>query len=253
MSCYLAVDTATDAGSVAVGAPGEPYAAVAIGKRRHGTSLVPAIAEVLRLAGVEPRGLSGVVVADGPGSFTGLRIGFATVKGILLECDHLSLTTIPSLLAAVWGVLQIDPAPAAALYDALRGEVFGAVYGLEAGRVRIELEPCLGSIESLCERSPVRPWIALGDGAVRQREAVERWTGRAPLEHPIGMPQAAALLHLLDVAGAASRVDDVQRFEPAYGRQAEAQARWERNHGVPLASELAANKAPEVKPKQGSQ
>src|SRR6185295_14196793 len=83
VSLLLAIDTATDMGSVAVGKPGAIASEVFMGTRRHATALTPAVNEALRLAGVSLEHVTGVIVADGPGSFTGLRIGFATVQGLI--------------------------------------------------------------------------------------------------------------------------------------------------------------------------
>ena len=85
MTLALALDTATDHGSVAVGQPGNVVAELRFIKRRHASGLMPSIVEALNRAGARFGDLTDIVVADGPGSFTGLRIGFATVKGMLRE------------------------------------------------------------------------------------------------------------------------------------------------------------------------
>jgi tRNA threonylcarbamoyladenosine biosynthesis protein TsaB len=188
----------------------------------------------LRLAGAQYADLDGVIVADGPGSFTGLRIGFATARGILREYDRFRLLTAPSLLAAAWGARQFVRGPIAALYDALRGQVFAAVYAFEGSGVRTHVAPGLTSVAELAARSPVVPALAVGDGATAFAEAVRSWTGKDPVGFPAGAPRAAALLELLDVEGAVTPVEDPAAFEPCYGRPAEAQARWELKHGRPL-------------------
>lgn len=234
VSVYLAFDTATDVGSVALGEPGRVAAELRFTDRRHAAALMPAAEELLRLAGAAYADLAGVVVADGPGSFTGLRIAFATAKGLLEARDGLALWTAPSLMAAACAAAPFQSGPIAALYDALRGDVFAAVYEFGAETVRVHLEPTRGPPDTLDDRCPVRPGLAVGDGALVYREAVRRWTGREPVPPPAGSPSAAALLALLAIPGAARRVEDPVAFEPAYGRVAEAQARWERKHGRPL-------------------
>lgn len=235
MTLYLALDTATDCGSVAIGQPGQVAAELVVANRRHSAALMPGVEEVLRLAGATYADLSGIVVADGPGSFTGLRIGFATVKGILREHERLSLVTAPSLLSTAWGAAAFHAGPIAALYDALRGELFGAVYTFEASRVIRKLAPTLGTVSRLAEQSSATPTLAVGDGAVLHADAVREWTGRDPVGPLAGaVPRAGALLGLLAVEGATTAVDDPVLFEPAYGRLAEAQVRWERAHGREL-------------------
>lgn len=234
MTLHLAIETATDLGSVAVGTPGSVRSEVTVGKRRHAAALLPAALEVLRLAGAEPRDVSGIVVADGPGSFTGLRIGFATAKAFLRAKEGMMLRTAPSLLAAAYGGRAGADGPIAALYDALRGEVFAAVYAFEGGAVHAHLHPTCLTFDDVVARCPVAPVLAVGDGAAAHAEAVRAWTGRDPVGPPDGMPRAGVLLELLTVAGATAEVPDPETLEPTYGRPAEAQARWEREHGRPL-------------------
>lgn len=244
MRPFLAIETATDVGSVAVGTPGAIMGEVTFGDRRHAAALVPAIEEALRVAGLGYGELHGIVVADGPGSFTGLRIGVATAKGILRQHESLSLRTAPSLMATAFGAQPFfGSAPVAALYDALRGEVFGAVYafreaesGGRAGmrQAQAVVPPTLTTVTDLVARCPAAPAVAVGDGAVAYADAVRVWTGREPVGPPLGAPRAAGLLGLLAVDGATVAIGDPAEFEPVYGRLAEAQARWEREHGRPL-------------------
>ncbi len=231
MNLSLAIDTATDLGSVAVGAPETLMSEVVCAGRRHGAALAPAVNEALRLAGVDVGDLSGLVVADGPGSFTGLRIGFATAKGMLRGHDQLRLRIAPSLLAAAWRVRRFVSGPVAALYDAYRGELFAAVYDWRDGGVCAVVKPVLCTMAELTSKCPLTPHVAVGDGAVMYGDVVRRWTGREPVGPPRGGPRASALLELLDVEGATDRVREPTTFEPTYGRLAEAQARWEREHG----------------------
>jgi len=237
VSHYLALDTASDYGSAAVGPPGKAIAEIVVADRRHATSLVPAIEEVIRLAGLTYSDLSGILIGDGPGSFTGLRIGFATVKGILCERDELTLHTAPSLLVAAWPFRQVTTGPIAALYDALRGEVFAAVYRFSNDSVVTELAPCLTTVTQLTELKDVVPSLAVGNGALVNGDLVSSWTGRSPIGPPASAPRAGALLEMLAIEGAAVQVEDPESLEPRYGRLAEAQVKWERIHGRELSAE----------------
>jgi tRNA threonylcarbamoyladenosine biosynthesis protein TsaB len=233
LSLFLAIDTATDLGSVAVGSPGAVAAEVLMGTRRHAASLTPAVTEVLRLAGTTLDQVTTVIVADGPGSFTGLRIGFATVQGLVRARPDLSVMTAPSLLSAAWLGSRFVRGPVAALYDALRGEVYAAVYGFHGDVVDMLLAPTRITVSAL-QATNVSATLAVGDGAVAYSEQALAWTGRDPVGPPIGGPRAAALIELFAKSGALRTVDDVSAWEPDYGRPAEAQARWERAHGKPL-------------------
>lgn len=224
MSFYLAIDTATERGSVAVGNETAVLAEVSMGNRRHASALLPAIEHSVAVAGLSYKGLTGIIVADGPGSFTGLRIGFATARGLMLDNEHLALYTAPSLMSLAFGVRQFAAGPIAALYDALRGAVFGAVYDFAGGRVATLLPPTLGTVTQLTELCGVRPSLGVGDGAALYAEQVREWTGCAAIGPPQGLPRAASLLELLAVDGARA-VQDPEGFEPEYGRLAEAEVR----------------------------
>jgi tRNA A37 threonylcarbamoyladenosine modification protein TsaB len=148
--------------------------------------------------------------------------------------EQLTAGTLPSLLAAAWAGSAWIEGPVAAIYDALRGEVFAAVYRVDRYAVETLVPPTLLSIDDLMRRTPVRPALAVGDGVRRHAEALARWTDRAPVPPPAGRPRAAALLALDGVPGGIQPIPDLVAFEPDYGRPAEAQARWERAHGKSL-------------------
>lgn len=234
MSLTLALDTATDLATVAVGEGGVLIAEVAVGPRRHAGAVLPGIAEVLRLAGAELADVSRILLADGPGSFTGLRIGAATMQGLRRARPGIAVAVTPSLLSAAWTGAQLAEGPVAALYDALRGQVFAGVYRFVGARVEVVAPPTLTTVEALARDCPAAPALAVGDGAAAHADAIRSWTGRAPVAPPAGAPRAASLLVLAGLAGALRPVDEPAAFEPDYGRPAEAQARWERVHGRAL-------------------
>ena len=174
------------------------------------------------------------MVGDGPGSFTGLRIGWAAAKGLAQEAG-LELRAIPSLLAAAAGAaLKLGAEPVAACFDALRGQVYGALYVFHPDRVETLFAPAVLTVEELARDAPVRPRLVVGDGAVRYADQVSRWIGAAPAPLESLPPAATLLLALLEREGTGRTIADPATAEPAYGRPAEAQARWEARHGRPL-------------------
>lgn len=223
---WLAIDTATDIASVAV----RTVARSVRGARQHAARIVPLVDDVLARAELSVRDLAGIIVGDGPGGFTGLRIGWAVAKG-LVQGRQLPLIAIPSLLAAAHaaGVETV-----AACYDALRGQVFGAIYAFEDGRVRTLVAPDVCTVPELAARAPRPPVLAVGDGAERYRDEIIAWTGRAPVGVDALPPLAASLLALVAYDGARRGIADPTIAEPVYGRPAEAQAKWEARHGRAL-------------------
>jgi tRNA threonylcarbamoyladenosine biosynthesis protein TsaB len=231
---WLAIDTATEVASVALGSAERVRAARSVrGARQHAAQIVPLVDQVLTLAAVRVRNLALVIVGDGPGSFTGLRIGWAAAKG-LTQDTGIPLRAVASLMGAAHAAACGEVGPVAACFDALRGQVFGAVYAFPPGRVETLVAPALCTLGALARVAPVRPLVAVGDGAVRYAEEVVAWTGRTPIGLEALPPVAGSLLALAGLDGAARPLDDPATAEPAYGRPAEAQAKWEARHGRPL-------------------
>jgi hypothetical protein len=108
-----------------------------------------------------------------------------------------------------------------AVSNALRGELFAAAYRFHPGRVEPVLEPVVITPANLLQRVP-GPGRIVGPAAPT--------LGAGPT-----WPDAGDLLELVGLAGGVSLAETPSRWEPVYGRPAEAQAVWERTHGRPLA------------------
>jgi len=170
----LAIDTSTSAGTVAIGENSRVLAEVLLGVQgRHSTALMPAIDAVVRWAGVARTDITGVVVAGGPGSFTGLRIGAATAMGIGMAIGVPVRSYSGLLVAATTCAIPRSGASTrvCALFDARRHDVFAACYGfdLHAGEPRIveEFGPKavpITEVPSLLAKGPEPLWT--GDGAM---------------------------------------------------------------------------------------
>jgi tRNA threonylcarbamoyladenosine biosynthesis protein TsaB len=223
------MDTATNRASVALGAPGvSPMEQEIVGARRHAGALLPAIAELFQRAGTSLDDVEGVVLSDGPGSFTGLRVGASAAKALVLS-RGLPLWTAPSLLVRAGGVAR-DGELVLSVADALRGEVFAAAYRFYRDRIETELVPSVQTSDVLLA-SGLQPDTIVGEVPPAIQAALERWNGQSVIGPPEGSPHAARLLELIHRPGGAQLVEQVREWEPAYGRPAEAQARWESVHG----------------------
>jgi len=228
----LAIDTATDQASVALGLAGaEPLEENVGGPRRHAAALLPMIQSLLGRAGASLDDLSGIVLSDGPGSFTGLRVG-ASVAKALVQTRGLPFWVAPSLLVRAAGVARED-AVVLAVASALRGEVYAGAYRFLADGIHTELIPSVRRPEDLIAGG-LKPAVVVGEAPPDIVALLESWVGRPVIGPPLGSPHAARLLDLVGRAGGARRVDAAAEWEPVYGRPAEAQARWEIAHGRPL-------------------
>lgn len=228
----LAIETATDRASVALGrSAGDAVGRELVGARRHAAELLPMIDAVLRQAGATLADVTGLVLSDGPGSFTGLRVGAAVAKA-LVQARDLPLWTAPSLLVRAYGVSR-PGLTVLAVANALRGELYAAAYRFEGNAVRTLLPPSVYRPDVLVAVT-ARPDLLVGEAPEPAARLLEAWAGAPLVGPPDGAPHARVLLGLVDVPGGASRVEAVQGWEPVYGRPAEAQARWETAHGRPL-------------------
>lgn len=228
---WLAVDTATDRASVALGAdPADAVEEEVAGARRHAAALVPMVARLLARRGVTLDAVTALAVADGPGSFTGLRVGAAMVKA-LAAARGLPLWSAPSLMIRAAGVAARG-ATVLAVADALRGDVYAGLYRFQAGWVETVVAAAVHRPEALAERAPI-PDVLVGEVPAPIASGLEAWAGRTMVRPPEGAPHARQLIALCSLTGGAGRVA-ADSWEPEYGRPAEAQARWEMAHGRPL-------------------
>jgi tRNA threonylcarbamoyladenosine biosynthesis protein TsaB len=227
---WLAIDTATDIASVAIRAGEQTIARSVRGARQHAAQILRLVQQVLEVGQLSLEQIAGVIVGDGPGSFTGVRIGWAAAKGLIQE-RQLPLIAIPSLLGAAHAA---GAETVAACYDALRGQVFGAIYAFVGDQVQTLVAPGLFTIPTLVVRAGRSPDLAVGDGAERYRDEIVAWTGRAPVGIDALPPLAGSLLALFSYDGARRAISDPRVAEPVYGRPAEAQVKWEARYGRPL-------------------
>lgn len=213
----LALDASTYAGSCAL-IRGDTVVTQRVtamrGEREE--RLMPAVADLFAEAAVGPGELNGVACGGGPGSFTSLRIAASIAKGIA-AARNLPLFVASSPLLVVAGAEPALPAGRyVVLLDAMRGDVFGLSVRVDASG---NLHPGGG------------PWLATREEGLA-RAAREEATVVGPAEGRSLAPHARGFTRLL-ASGLATRVD-VARWEPDYGRKAEAQVRWEQAHGRAL-------------------
>jgi tRNA threonylcarbamoyladenosine biosynthesis protein TsaB len=219
---WLALDTATDRAAIAIGRAGDVRAReTIIGARRHAGALLGALSAVLERADITLPALEGIALADGPGSFTGLRVSAAVAKA-LIHARPVPLWIAPSLLVcARAGDRRGQGQPVLSVSNALRGELFAAAYTFHPGRVEMILPPGVYGPEAI--RAAVPAPAVINGPAAATLGAEPTW------------PDGADLLDLIGLAGGVRRVEDVAGWEPVYGRPAEAQTQWELRHGRPLA------------------
>jgi len=181
----LAFDTATEAVTVAVHDGGRVLAAATtVGARRHGELLAPSIAGVLARAGKEPGAVTAVVAGNGPGPYTGLRVGVVTARalGAALGVPAYGVCTLDAIAYAVVNGdgPRAPRGPFIVATDARRKEVYWAEYSATGTRLS---GPAVGRPAEL---PPGRP--AAGQGAWLYPES---FGGLLEPHHPTGAALAS--------------------------------------------------------------
>lgn len=170
----LAVDSSGLVASVAIVEDDTLVAEYTINyKKTHSQTLLPMLDEIVKMTEMDLQSVDAIAVAKGPGSFTGLRIGAATVKGLALTLDKpvIGIPTVEGLAMNLYGAdALICP-----LMDARRNQVYTGIYQFCDGELSVlEDQMAVGIdqiIQMLNERN--QSVIFLGDGVSVYREIIE--------------------------------------------------------------------------------
>jgi len=166
----VAIDTATDYASLALHDGFQVLVEHTWeSPRRHTVELLPRLAAALEQLGLRADHLSGVAVTQGPGSFTGLRVGMAVAKGLALA-RGLPLIGVPTLdvVAAAQGR---DRRPLCAVLQAGRGRICTAIYRWRGGEWRLREGPRLTTWSALAEET-TSPTLFCGEVDLMGAEAL---------------------------------------------------------------------------------
>ncbi len=224
MSLILNIETATGVCSVALARDGKLIGLKeSNSKNNHSSVLTLFMEEVIRTAGVAFADLDAVAVSEGPGSYTGLRIGVAAAKGLCYALDN-PLIGVSTLQAMALGMTPHPPAPSpkregetnilyCPMIDARRMEVYCAIFdekGMEIRETRAEIID-ENSFMAYLGKNKV---IFAGDGALKCRPLFEN--------HPNAVfsedfhPSAEFMIPLSEEKFSQNKFEDLAYFEPYY-------------------------------------
>ena len=228
----LALDSSGLVASVAVvehdGTNGNLLAEYTVNyKKTHSQTLLPMLDEIGRMIELDLNSIDAIAVAAGPGSFTGLRIGSATAKGLGLALDK-PLVHVPTVDALAYNLYGTDRV-ICPLMDARRNQVYTGIYEFKQEELSV-IEPQMAvGIEAIAEklRALGRPVIFLGDGVpVFREELTERlMTGMdfsfAPAH--LNKQRAGAVAALAVSYVQAGRTETAAEHKPDYLRPSQAE------------------------------
>lgn len=194
----LAVETVTRGGSLALWHDGRTVATAGDPTRTHGERFPLEIMALVESEGLRISDVDLFAVTTGPGSFTGIRVGMATVQGLALA-GRVRTVGIPTLdaLTATWHLTETDPPLVAPCLDGMRGEVFVALHDTSATPEEAvpwkTLAPATvarpdEAAAALARLADGRRVAIVGDGALRHRTTFEAATASftlAPAPRPL--------------------------------------------------------------------
>jgi tRNA threonylcarbamoyladenosine biosynthesis protein TsaB len=174
MASLLALETATDACSVALLHAGETLERYEIAPRRHTDLILPMVDSLLAQAGLDCSRLDAIAFGAGPGSFTGVRIATSVAQGLALAHDLPVVPVSCLALLAIGGAREHDAEIVVPVMDARKQEVYGAAYRVDRERslVSVLIDDWLGAAADL--PLPTQPeLIVVGRGAEVYRDRIQ--------------------------------------------------------------------------------
>ena len=215
MTLILGIETSTTVCSVALTNDG---ATVAVEKlfleKSHSSLLTIAISDLLRHAGVQKKDLSAVAVSKGPGSYTGLRIGVSTAKGICYALDKplISVSTLKAMAHEV-NKFNVNSALLCPMIDARRMEVYTALFDSDL-QVLKPTSALILDEASFAETIAQNQVFFFGNGAGKFHPLIETQTN-ARFVQGIS-PSAESVAQLAYQSFQQGEFEDVAYFEPYY-------------------------------------
>lgn len=194
-------------------------------KKTHSQTLLPMLDEVAKMIELDLNTLDAIAVAAGPGSFTGLRIGSATAKG-LAQGINKPIIEVPTLEAMAYGFCTgneiICP-----MMDARRNQVFTGIYKWDNDEFKIIEEQMAIDVHQLIEKvnSYNQKTIYLGDGSIAFESIISEET-KVPYKiappHLLSQRAASVAVRAIDYYKA-NRLIEAKEHKPIYLRLSQAE------------------------------
>lgn len=215
MPTLLALDTATEACSVALLHDGKVLSHYEVIPRLHAQKLLPMIQQIMADAGVGLSAVDAIAFGRGPGAFTGVRIAIGVVQGLAFALDRpvLGLSNLAALAQGAWrreGATQV-----AAAIDARMDEVYWGCYALSDGEMQlVGAEAVLPPHAVQVPDDNLESWYGAGTGwgyADRLAVKAQRFDASA-------LPHAEDVLALAGFAWARNEAIEAAQAQPVYLR-----------------------------------
>ena len=189
----------------------------------HSQTLLPMIDKMLKEANVDIKDIDAFAITNGPGSFTGLRIGISTIRAFAQAMNKpvVAVNTLEALAYNMQGYKgAIIP-----MLDARRNEVFTAAYEFCGEELKTVIEPCVMTIEEIADRFHGVGAMLNGDGAIIHRGVLENVDGfEFPLQNLLET-RASAVASLAFLR--ADKSINYNEVQPLYLRKSQAEREYD--------------------------
>lgn len=216
MNRLIMIETSTSLCSTAIAEDGKVIAErISDEPRAHASLTALFVSEMLKEAGLRVSDCDAVAVSEGPGSYTGLRVGVSTAKGLCFGAG-IPLIAVGTLDTLVWQAKEEGLVPDGCKYivpmiDARRMEVYTAVYSAEGKRLTPVEAKVIGpdAFREYLEQGEV---LFVGDGALKCRDVIPSPNARFEEAHPLARHMAAAAQKAFEEG----KFENLAYFEPFY-------------------------------------
>lgn len=216
MALILQLETSTTSCSVALSLDGKTLAIKEKEERNiHASYLTLFIQEVLQTCGKQVHELDAVAVSMGPGSYTGLRIGVSTAKGLCyaLDIPLIAINTLEAMAHGFKSTFEDQSCLYCPMIDARRMEVYAAVYNAQAEQI-LPVEARIIDENSFSELLQHQKIVFFGDGAMKCKETLDKSSNAIFIPGFLNSAKDLSLLAFKKFNN--NQFEDVAYFEPFY-------------------------------------
>lgn len=221
---FLAIETSTDACTVSICYQEQIHSFYEVVPKRHSELLLPQIDLLLEKLGIQLLDLDTIIVGEGPGSFTGVRMGLSVAQGLCLatRLEARQISTLLTVALSSFAYPLLVQQSVIVAIDARMGEVYAQRFevqnGLLASKSKIQLGPLekvLAHLVQPCDKA----LCGIGNGFAVYREALKVFASQFETIDDVCFPHAGKfsqhLLHQLDYA---KSVQSFSELTPIYVR-----------------------------------
>ena len=222
----LAIDSSSMVATVAITTDGILNAEYTINhKKTHSQTLLPMIAEIVKMIEIDMDSIDAVAITGGPGSYTGLRIGSATAKGIGLALNK-PIINVPTMDALAYN-LYSSQYVICPIMDARRGQVYTGIYKFEETEMKTIKPQCIMMIDELIkELDTIKESVMfLGDGVDVHKQLIDDIMDTKHYYAPTSMNRhkASTLGTIAEIYYKNGKIETAKEHKPEYLRLSQAE------------------------------